>query len=953
MCRFCRIVFILFSLLSHTEGAKAQYYISGQDAASVKWCKLKTNHFDIIYPENFEKKAQFVANYLEDIRSLLIHSLEGDPPRIPLVLHNETIVSNAFVGWAPKRMEFYTCPPQDSYAQDWLEQLCLHEYRHVVHYHKMSDGLGKILSLFFGEQLKPAMLGTFIPFWFIEGDAVFMETALSDAGRGRLPSFEAPIKTQVNEQGLYSYDKASLGSYKDYIPDRYILGYHLVSYARGKYGAKLWEKAVKNTARNPWQITPFSHGIKKATGQTKKQLYQVLMEDLDSIWKKQTKGQQLTPFEKIPREIKQYTNYSQSQILDTNKLVCIKSSLEDIKQIVQIDKNGEESVISTPGRMYDDLISAACGKVCWTEVIFDPRWEHRNYSVIKIWDGSSGKTRQISKKSRYFAPALSADAKKIACISIDQQNQFSLVLLDSKKGETIRTLPVEFQLFTPVWMPDQIHIAAIALSDNGKALVTINSINGNIKFLTKFSFSNISEPRTYRNYIFFNGSYSGIETIYAYDTTIKEVFRVVSSKYGAKDAIVSDDGQFLYYSDYHENGYRIVRSRLIPRHWDALDNISDNSTALFKASLDDENGKAPGNILPTHKKYSSAKYRKWQHLFNFHSWAPVSINTGSRDVLPGFSIFSQNTLSTSFTSLGYEYNPSDDEGNWYAEYSYHGWYPVVESRFEYGKRSSTYQNQQGETSAFDYYENRIRTSLSLPLDLTNGVYFTGIRPKIQFSYIFLKMAEKYPVFFIQSVYKTIDYQLYAYRLRKQSHRDLYSKWGQVVELNFRNDPFSGPVTGKITAGETNIYFPGFFNHHGFKIYAGFQKKEKGVYNFPDYVNYPRGYVNETNDKLHSFAADYFFPIAYPDISFGSIVYLKRMKGRLFCDYAEAEANITQEADRYIVLTRKYHSYGAEIRFDFHLFRFLAPIDAGLRMIHLPAENTQMMEFLFSIDFNSI
>ncbi len=111
----------------------AQYYSTGQEPASIKWRQLKTAHFKLIFPDYYEANARKLAAYLDSTYSYAGRSLDYQPKRISLVLHTQSAKSNALVAWAPKRIEFYTTPPQDMYAQPWLEQLALHEYRHVVH----------------------------------------------------------------------------------------------------------------------------------------------------------------------------------------------------------------------------------------------------------------------------------------------------------------------------------------------------------------------------------------------------------------------------------------------------------------------------------------------------------------------------------------------------------------------------------------------------------------------------------------------------------------------------------------------------------------------------------------------------------------------------------------------------------------------------------------------------
>ena len=46
-------------------------------------------------------------------------------------MHADGGVSNGNVALAPRKSELYTMPSQDP-TDDWLEHLCVHEFRHVV-----------------------------------------------------------------------------------------------------------------------------------------------------------------------------------------------------------------------------------------------------------------------------------------------------------------------------------------------------------------------------------------------------------------------------------------------------------------------------------------------------------------------------------------------------------------------------------------------------------------------------------------------------------------------------------------------------------------------------------------------------------------------------------------------------------------------------------------------------
>ncbi|MEK7198552.1 MAG: hypothetical protein AAB212_01335, partial [Bacteroidota bacterium] len=108
------------------------------------------------------------------------------------MLQDQTLFSNAYVGLAPYRSEFYLTPPQNAFtlgAIRWTDNLAVHEFRHVQQYSNFNKGLSRLASFFLGEQGRAVANAAAIPDWFFEGDAVFNETKLTRQGRGTLPLF--------------------------------------------------------------------------------------------------------------------------------------------------------------------------------------------------------------------------------------------------------------------------------------------------------------------------------------------------------------------------------------------------------------------------------------------------------------------------------------------------------------------------------------------------------------------------------------------------------------------------------------------------------------------------------------------------------------------------------------------------------------------------------------------
>ena len=150
--------------------------------------------------------------------------------------------------------------------------------------------------------------------------------------------------------------------------------------------------------------------------------------------------------------------------------------------------------------------------------------------------------------------------------------------------------------------------------------------------------------------------------------------------------------------------------------------------------------------------------------------------------------------------------------------------------------------------------------------------------------------------------------------------------------------------GSIFGASANLYFPGIIRHHGILIYGGYQQrqdKNELSYSFANIIYYPRGYTGAYDDDLLSLSINYKLPLWYPDFSFGSVIYLKRLKINLYYDWANGKN------PGYI---NEYQSMGGELTADFHFLRFTGPIEMGVRSIYYPVTGHWGFEFLYSISY---
>ncbi len=939
-----RLWFAVILLMGTVTGARGQYYSSGQDPASIRWQQLNSPHFKVIFPGGYDSTAQYVMNLMEYARLLDTITLHSDPRKMPIILHNRTAVSNAQTLWVPDRMDFYHIPPQDTYGQEWFRQLALHEYRHLVQITKLNQGMTRVLTWFFGQQATAAVLGLYVPFWFIEGDAVAAETALCRTGRGRSPSFIMPLRTQFLQKGIYSYDKEVFGSYRNFVPDRYIFGYHFVAQARKQYGTEIWEHTINKVARNPYMVVPFSSGLHDVSGMNKTRLYDTLMRDLKNDWQKQLTETTVYNIDSVPVPVKRiYTNYARPQLTGWGTVVAEKKALDEIARFVEIDKNGHERVILTPGYYFPGSLSYARNSLVWSEHAYDPRWENRSYAVIKTYNFETGKIRTLTRKTRYFSPELSDDARQVAAVEITQDQHYRLVIVDAQSGAVIKTIGTSENYFLthPSWSADGQYIVAVAVGNSGNVIVRFNLQTGTYEKLTDQIYADIARPQLHGNKVYFTGAWSGINNLYVLNIPSGQIAQVSSVRFGISDPQLIRNGTAALCANYSGDGYNIATISLRTENLKPLSRVKYRGTGLSEVLARQANALMIPALTPD-SIYPAKKYSRLTHLFRIHSWGPISLDANNYDVKPGLTIASQNSLSTSFATAGWEYDVNEETGRYFVNFSYEGWYPALDVRADYGRRKSFTYDTTGRRIDFSWMETKFSTTVRLPLNFTASKYSRFVQPSVRLEYVQRDMDEDAEVRFIRSNFKTLKYRLYASNLLKSTAQDMYPRWGQVLDLNLQTAPFSNDTPGKLFAAETRLFFPGLMRHHGIYLYGGYQKRIHNEAYYSGLVNYPRGFHHQFSDELVSTAVNYKFPVVYPDFSLGPLFYLKRIKANLFFDYARGSHQGTHTT---------YRSTGAEVFADMHILRILTPFELGYRLTYRPDFTDFRSEFLFSINFN--
>lgn len=911
----------LILLLAAIRPAHAQQF--GGNQPSLQWRQIDTDTVRVIFPAGMEAAGRRVADIVHTI-ARSHHATIGDRVRkVDIVLQNQTLVSNGYVQTGPFRSEFFLAPPPSSTdvgSLNWADQLALHEYRHVLQNVNFRKGLSKVFYYLGGELSQAAANVIAVPDWFWEGDAVVTETALSTQGRGRLPAFFDGFRALELAGKEYSYMQIRNGSYHRLIPNHYATGYLMTSYGRKQYGPQFWRNVTDDAVRYRGVFYPFSRSLKRRTGMNVAKFFQASLDDYSKAWgtldtnagwnrdratasveiaNSDLSADTLTPAAKV------VTHYKYLYAAGDSTMIVSKRTFKHIPGFYERRADGHETLIIKPGMGFDDYFSYRNGWLLWTESRYDPRWSWRDYSVVKIYDRNTGRSKTLRQERRCLSPELSFDGKRVAVITITPEQQYRLKILDAQTGEVLQTLPnPENWYYTyPKFTEDDQHlISAVRNKDGQMALIRQSLSDSAVKMLIPFGAATLGIPLVQGDDVYFTAAYADADNVYQLRNG--EIRQITQRPNGVHHMAVS--GDHITFSELTVDGYQLLRTPL--KEGRIIKGI------FHQPWLQPDFGEG-GNILDKipAQTYKDKKYPKTYRLFNFHSWLP-EIN----DPEYGIFVYSDNVLNTLQSSAGYMYNSNEQSHTISANLLYGGLFPYIRLGGDYRMQRFMQIN---DTISLQWNETDWYAGLSIPLNFTSGKYFRYLTVSGNYHQLDRHHTASSKYRFKDRHIPYYDLSLSFSNQRMKALQHIFSHFGQSLSLQYFKSINNVPAEQFL--GRFDLYLPGLSANHSLVLQAAYQQRDTMLrYSFSDNFVYARGYGKPFYEHITKVAANYHFPICYPDWGFANIIYFMRLRGNLFYDHSVA----------YNFRTKKdgtYASTGVELFVDTKLGNAL-PFIFGMR-----------------------
>ncbi len=901
----------------------------GGEPASVKWKQVNTDTVRVIFPQGLDSIAKRIATITSKEQQQYSSTIGNRLHKISIVLHNQTTFSNGFVGLGPWHSEFFLTPSQNTFelgAISWNDLLSIHEYRHTEQYSNFNIGLSHTMKILFGENGQALANAAAIPDWFFEGDAVYNETLLSEQGRGRLPLFLNGYKTLYLQNKHYNYMKLRNGSYKNYVPDHYPLGYMLVAYGREEYGNDFWKNVTQYAVAYKSLFYPMQNGVKNYTHIS----FNDFVNNAFDYYHKQLNNQSFSNLQFIDSAKKNNViDEKYPYITNAGSVISLQKSYKNNPYFEINNLDGSKNKIAFEDITDDDYFSYNNNKIIYSSYKPNARWGNKEYSEIRLLDFNTKQEKKITSGTRYFSPDISHDGKMIATVELLPNQKSRLVLL-SVKAKILKSFQNKNgHIFSyPKFSGDDKFIYVCDRNAAGEMSILKQNIDGgNSNQIIPYQNRIIGFPIIQNDTLFYSCSNNGSDEIWAYINSQNKNYRVATAATGLYQASLLNNK--ILTSVFTANGYKLAA---ISPKWQTINNNDTLKSLYVSKPFQTSSNELLQNISV--RNLDVNKYSKTSGVFHFHSYNPYF-----DDPDYSFILYGQNVLNTIQSQLFYTYNR--DENFHRVGYTgiYGGWFvqPFINVN-ETWHRTATLNTD----TSLHWNETKFSAGLQLPLDFTGGKMYRNLTLKSSYNLSAVQWQGFAKELLNNSNFGYLENRISYSQYIQQAVQYIYPRFGQSISLQYR----TGKTSHQFLA-TSNLYFPGILKTHSLVINLAYQFRDtSGKYYFDNNFPFSRGY--SVVDYPHMFKAgiNYHFNLFYPDWGFGNIIYFLRIRGNIFYDYTRV--NSLRTRNHY-----NFNSTGAEIFFDTKWWN-QQPISFGIRYsrllnLDIKAANTNQWSFILPLN----
>ena len=699
VCFFC---FVLFSqepleqsnsLLAIDDSNQQEVQHQNYVRSLINWKQHKKGKIRLIYPKESTQEAKQVHRYLHSslpFSALSLSLSSDDLPVLPVVLNNTISVSNGFFTVIPTYTEFFTYPQSLGTSEGWLKLLSVHEGHHFVQFEALKSTIGKQIWFFLGGGFAiGTMAGLYVPTWFFEGNATAQETLQSYSGRGQHPIFTLALRAKEFAYQRSSYEETYLQHpLLPLIQDEYDIGYTMTTYAQYHYGPLIWGKVLNRL--NRYFIFPnFNYAIKKHTNLSIESLYHNSLDFYRQQWQEQNKYL----VEDVDSEIVYYAEISSvwngllsPVVLSDGRLLAVAVGNKTATELVEVDNFYRPtriiSLVELPNsvgikaiRTGKKVISVGGDKVVWIDRKPHLFEQNQSYADIWIYDVGNNYARAFTQNQRFVTASINHDGTKIAAFQKKYNGFGELQIYDVETGQLQKKqkLPLGMDVFEITWVKETNTIATSSVYlEQGVFVQEYDFVDQSfVEVLPPLKGVAIRNLSYWDRYIVFQADISGVDQIYAMDTTSQEWYQLTQRSLGAYYPYIDKQKERLFFSDYSVNGFSLLEKKLNKRRWKSykpplgLYRIKDAVlTKILKELKQIEEQESQINLglnknslevvdenQESEPSFQEKEFYSGLNLFKLHSWNYLPFGVDNTAVQ--FSLFFTNYLSTFQAEVSY------------------------------------------------------------------------------------------------------------------------------------------------------------------------------------------------------------------------------------------------------------------------------------------------------------
>jgi hypothetical protein len=854
-----------------------------------------------------------------------------------VVVTDEIDDYNGFAGVYPyPAVTLYANSPDDRAElndyDDWLTDLFMHEYTHVLHTGTIGGVCAKAVNLVLGLGLGVVYPpNQFQPRWGLEGLAVFEETARTSSGRLRNSIWDMYLRAQTLEGKFQRIDQISVSPNQfPFGNSAYLYGSALMRFVAEHYGESAllkWSREYGSSCASTRELLPgaINRSIRHVTGKTWVQLYDDFKAELLRRYSAQrdaivaggvTPTHVLLPADPNSPARPVFTP-------DGRELIVLRSDGYQRQRMARIAVDAPEppprgTKIKWQGT---ELLTDSAGGPSLSAdgrlLAYHEQTIVRTiyvYNDLYLYDRVTHTRRRLTEGARAWNPALSPDGTHVA-FEMTGNSSRGLGLMRTDGDPTIETLiPVANMehVYTPSWSPDGQTLAFSWWRRGGRRDIYLMDV-------ATRAITQLTDDRAYDleprfspdgKWLYFVSDRTGVYNLFAYELATKKIFQATNVVDGVFDPAISPDGRTVAFVGFRAEGYDLETAALDPSTW----------REAAPPLLDRPDVPTPPEEpwRPTHW------YNPFRTLYPF-TWKPYALPDGYGEII-GFQLNGSDVVGRHAWSLqlGFGTGRSDDV-QFSANYAYSGLWPSLNMGIAHAltRRGGLVIN--GEDIGWDADVWSAGTSIDLPIlrhiiqsaDLVFSYDYAWTKNKTPIVGPAIDPSAPIPVLpetgstagfgatFVYSATRRFQYSVstesgrfltlslgVASRVFGSSHEVFnaswrYSEWVPMPWGNrwLRNHVLWLNYAGGVSGGEAG--------HHNNFFLGGYPQQNllTSIYDFsrPGSASL-RGYgfASQFGDQFHVVNAEYRFPIAWIERGLETFpLYLRRLHGNLFVDYGGA------------------------------------------------------------------